>query len=161
MSVMTQDRMTSSKPYLIRAIYEWILDNQMTPHLLVDVHFPQTRVPLEFATDGRIVLNIAPSAVRGLVIGNEWIEFSARFGGVARDVLIPTEAVIGIFTRENNQGMFFPEPEYPAVSAQSSTGTAPRLTSLSGGQAADDKPSPNRPKGKTPAGKTPTLKVVK
>lgn len=153
--------MTSSKPYLIRAIYEWILDNQMTPHLVVDANYPDTRVPMEFVDEGRLVLNIAPGAVRGLVIGNDWIEFNARFSGVARDILVPSEAVIGIFTRENGQGMVFPEPHYPA-SAEEGTGASPGATL----RVIDDgNPGPGRssssgqPKGKGKGG--PTLKVVK
>ncbi len=157
MNTATEGDMTSSKPYLIRAIYEWILDNHMTPHLVVDVHFPMVQVPMEFATEGRMVLNIAPSAVRNLVIGNDWIECSARFRGIAHDLSIPTEAVIGIFARENNQGMVFPEPIHPQSASQSpAVGPSPRLTSVSGGQATDGKPSPDRPRGKTP-----NLKVIK
>jgi stringent starvation protein B len=161
MNDATDDSMTSSKPYLVRAIYEWILDNRMTPHLVVDAGFPDTRVPMEFVADGRIVLNIAPGAVRGLVIGNDWIEFNARFGGVARDVLVPTEAVIGIFTRENGQGMVFPEPSYPepTQAANAPAASGPRLASLPNAKGGSgDKPSPDRPKGKKGA---PTLKVVK
>ncbi|MTW22332.1 ClpXP protease specificity-enhancing factor [Allochromatium palmeri] len=160
MNETTDESMTSSKPYLIRAIYDWILDNQMTPHLVVDAGFPDTRVPMEFVADGRIVLNIAPGAVRSLVIGNDWIEFNARFGGVARDVLVPTEAVVGIFTRENGQGMVFPEPSYPEpTQAANAPASGPKLAALpdtKGGSG--DKPSPDRPKGKKGA---PTLKVVK
>lgn len=103
------DAMTSTKPYLIRAIYEWILDNEMTPHLVVDTRRPGVMVPKEYVEDGRLVLNLSPSAVRGLVMGNDRIELNARFGGVARDVILPIEAVLGIFTRENGQGMVFPE----------------------------------------------------
>lgn len=107
--------MTTSKPYLIRAIHEWILDNRMTPHLVVDANYPAVRVPLEFVNEGRIVLNISPGAIQSLLIGNDWIEFNARFGGTAREVLVPIEAVVGIFTRENGQGMVFPDPIYPDV----------------------------------------------
>ncbi|MCK7575479.1 MAG: ClpXP protease specificity-enhancing factor [Chromatiales bacterium] len=160
MNDTTDDSMTSSKPYLVRAIYEWILDNQMTPHLVVDAGFPDTRVPMEFVADGRIVLNIAPGAVRGLVIGNEWIEFGARFGGVSREVLVPTEAVVGIFTRENGQGMVFPEPIYPeSTQAANAPASGPRLAALPDTRdGSGDKPAPDRPKGKKGA---PTLKVVK
>ena len=85
----------------------------MTPHLVVDADFPGTEVPREFVDDGQIVLNIAPGAVRELVIGNDWTSFSARFSGVVRNLLLPTEAVLGIVTRESRQGMVFPEPAYP------------------------------------------------
>lgn len=151
-------QMTSSKPYLIRAIYEWILDNQLTPHLVVDADFPGTQVPREFVHDGRIVLNISPNAVRGLIIGNDWIEFSARFGGVARQLLIPTEAVVGIFSRENGQGMVFPSAPHPEeIQAPEETPPGPKLTPIAGGSEPAPQ-SPDRPKGK---GKGPVLKVVK
>jgi stringent starvation protein B len=152
------DAMTSSKPYLIRALYEWILDNQMTPHLLVDANYPAAQVPLEFVTNGQIVLNVLPSAVHGLVIGNDWITFNARFGGIAREVMVPTEAVLGIFTRENQQGMMFPDPIYPTEAAEP-VPTAPAATPTlkSVGKAGRTTPSPDKPKGKG----GPTLKVIK
>lgn len=153
--------MTSSKPYLIRAIYEWILDNQMTPHLVVDANYPDTRVPMEFVDEGRLVLNIAPGAVRGLVIGNDWIEFNARFSGVARDILVPSEAIIGIFTRENGQGMVFPEPHYP-VSAAEDAAPSPGATlrAVDDGDSGPGRPAPSgQSKGRAKGG--PTLKVVK
>jgi len=94
--------MTSNRPYLIRAIYDWIIDNGMTPHLMVDAEHPSSIVPLEFADEGRIVLNVAPHAVHGFHIGNDLIRFSARFGGQR------------LFARENGQGMLFPEEDLPA-----------------------------------------------
>ena len=99
--------MTPNRPYLIRALYDWILDNQMAPHLLVNAGYPGTQVPAGFVQDGRIVLNISPTAVRGLVLGNEQIAFSARFGGVSMEVLVPSEAVLGIYAREKGRGMVF------------------------------------------------------
>lgn len=101
--------MTSSRPYLIRALYEWITDNRLTPHLLVNAELPEVEVPLQYVHDGRIVLNVNPSAVHGLTLGNELIEFSARFGGVPRSVRIPPVAVLAIYARENGQGMIFGE----------------------------------------------------
>ncbi len=151
--------MTSTKPYLIRAIYDWILDNGMTPHLVVDAGYPEVRVPQEFVADGRIVLNILPSAVRELVIGNDWISFNARFGGVAREVLVPAEAVLGIFTRENGQGMVFPEtPSAPRADATNSADAeVPRQGTKEG--SSDSKSDSTRDsKGK---GGGPRLKVVK
>jgi len=103
--------MTSNRPYLIRALYEWILDNGMTPHILVDTSRSPTVVPTQFVQDGKILLNISPGAVRELVIGNSEIVFNARFAGRAMDVLVPVEAVMGIYARENGQGMLFPEDE--------------------------------------------------
>ncbi|SEQ25983.1 stringent starvation protein B [Ectothiorhodospira magna] len=102
--------MTSSKPYLIRAIYEWIVDNQMTPHLLVDAA-PEVVVPREYVENGRIVLNVAPLAVTGLLINNETITFNARFGGRPMNVMVPVDRVLAIYTRENGQGMMFAESE--------------------------------------------------
>lgn len=120
--------MTSTRPYLVRAIYEWILDNRMTPHILVDATYPGTQVPAEFVENGQIILNIAPSAVHGLVVGNDWVHFSARFGGVSRNIEFPCEAVLGIFSRENHQGMIFPPAESEAAEPDSAEveGAPPR-----------------------------------
>ncbi|MFZ1537719.1 MAG: ClpXP protease specificity-enhancing factor [Chromatiaceae bacterium] len=107
--------MTPNRPYLIRALYEWILDNDMTPHLLVDTSRSPTVVPSQFVQDGKIVLNISPGAVRELVIGNDEIVFNARFSGRSMDVLVPAEAVMGIYARENGHGMLFPEEEADAT----------------------------------------------
>lgn len=154
------DNMTSSKPYLIRAIYEWILDNQMTPHLVVDAEFPGALVPMEFAEDGRIVLNVSPNAVKELVIGNDWIQFSARFSGVAREVMVPSEAALGIFTRENGQGMVFPEPRYPdSESSGQEASPGPKLKPIADAPGEASGPASPRGKGKGKGG--PTLKVVK
>ena len=102
--------MTSSRPYLIRAVYEWIADNDLTPQIVVDAQQEQVRVPTAFVREGKIVLNIAPTAVRGLRLGNEWVEFSARFQGTPFDVVVPVHAVLAIMARENGTGMSFPEP---------------------------------------------------
>jgi stringent starvation protein B len=101
--------MTSSRPYLVRALYEWITDNGLTPYILVDVAKEGLQAPLEYADGGKLVLNIAPRAVRDLNVGNDAITFSARFGGVARDVHVPVQAVLAIYARENGQGMLFSE----------------------------------------------------
>jgi stringent starvation protein B len=133
--------MTSNRPYLIRALFDWLLDNALTPHLLVEVDNDSTVVvPHQFVEDGRIVLNISPTAVRGLELGNELITFNARFGGAPMDVMVPVSAVLGIYARENGQGMLFPQEEMP-----DSSGTPP-----------DDEPEPP-----TPPSDRPTLKVVK
>jgi stringent starvation protein B len=127
--------MSSNRPYLIRAVWEWISDNGMTPHLLVDATQEGVVVPRQFVEDGRIVLNIGASAVRDLQLGNEEILFGARFSGTPMEVVIPVSAVLGIYARENGQGMLFPEEEPPS--------------------APDDEPEPPRPGGR------PSLKVVK
>ncbi len=105
--------LTSTKPYMIRAIHEWCVDNQLTPHLLVEVN-AQTKVPIAYVKDGEIVLNLNFSATKDLHFTNEAVTFSARFSGVSNNLYVPISAVKGIFARENGQGMFFevlPEDE--------------------------------------------------
>ena len=105
---MTADpssRMTSQRPYLLRAIHAWITDNDMTPHLLVDATRPGVSVPKHAVTDGKIVLNVADRAVAGLDMGNEFISFTARFQGVSHRVQVPVDAVLLIYARETGQGM--------------------------------------------------------
>lgn len=105
--------MKSSRPYIIRAIYEWIVDNDCTPHLLVDVNQEGVDVPQAYVTDGQIVLNISPSAVIGLEMSNELIFFNGRFGGVATDITVPIHSILGIYARENGQGMVFEASDAP------------------------------------------------
>ncbi|MDH0746333.1 ClpXP protease specificity-enhancing factor [Pseudomonas sp. GD03842] len=99
--------MNSSRPYLIRALYEWIVDNDCTPHILVNAEYPAVQVPQGFANDGQIVLNISPSAVRHLHMDNDAVSFEGRFGGVPHSLYVPVAAVMGIYARENGQGMVF------------------------------------------------------
>ena len=108
--------MPSTRPYLIRAMHEWCCDNGFTPHLAVALG-PGVRVPTEFSRDGQITLNVSHDATQGLQLGNEWIEFKARFGGVAREILVPVGQVLAIYARENGQGMAFPATEPPPESA--------------------------------------------
>lgn len=103
--------LTSQKPYLIRAIYQWLLDNQLTPYLLVNTSHEGVVVPQQYVRDSRIVLNLAPDAINGLNMDNDWISFSARFSGKAMDLFIPVIAVQALYGKENNEGMFFPEEE--------------------------------------------------
>ncbi len=103
--------MTSSRPYLIRAIHEWILDNDLTPHVVVDADAQGVRVPAEYVKDGQISLNISATAVHGLSVKNDWIMFDARFGGKSFQVSVPTSAVLAIFAKENGAGMSFGEEE--------------------------------------------------
>lgn len=126
-----------TKPYLIRAIYEWCMDNGYTPYLAVAVDH-RANVPMEFVNDGEIVLNAGPGAVRNMQMGNEFIMFSARFNGVPRQIEVPIGNVIGIYARENGQGLSFPKELLPEG-----------MESGSG----DEPPTP--PRGK------PQLKVVK
>ncbi|MFK3797584.1 ClpXP protease specificity-enhancing factor [Pseudomonas sp. NPDC088444] len=99
--------MNSSRPYLVRALYEWIVDNDCTPHILVNAEYPAVQVPQGFANDGQIVLNISPSAVRHLHMDNDAVSFEGRFGGVPHSLYVPVAAVMGIYARENGQGMVF------------------------------------------------------
>ena len=99
--------MTSNKPYLLRALHEWILDNGLTPHIIVDVQADGIEVPPQAIQDGKLVLNISPRATKGLEIGNESIRFEARFAGAAHRIFLPTDSVMAIYARENGQGMMF------------------------------------------------------
>jgi stringent starvation protein B len=99
--------MNSSRPYLLRALLDWICDNALTPHLLVDATVPAVVVPTQFVQQGKITLNIGPNAVQGLDMGNDAITFSARFAGQPMQVYVPVAAVLAIFARENGQGMMF------------------------------------------------------
>ncbi|MCP4409200.1 MAG: ClpXP protease specificity-enhancing factor [Gammaproteobacteria bacterium] len=120
--------MTPSRPYLIRAMYQWMVDNGMTPHMLVNAASEQVQVPRNHVKDGKIVLNLAPMAVRTLVLGNEEVSFSARFDGQPMTVLVPVEHVLAIYTRENGQGMMFTEEDnHPPVGSEDKPPTRPRL----------------------------------
>ena len=107
----------STKPYLIRAIHEWCSDSNFTPYLSVKVD-SRTRVPMEYVKNGEIVLNLSYDATHRLTIGNDTVQFSARFNGVSRECSIPIDVVLGIFARENGQGLFFPVEETPAGTAE-------------------------------------------
>ena len=127
--------MTPNRPYLIRAIWQWISDNGLTPYILVDAGVEQVQVPRQFVEDGRIVLNISAGAVLDLNMDNEFVSFNARFSGAAMDVFVPVSSVLGIYARENGQGMLFPENE-----------------------AEPTPPDPGKPQ---PASPRPSLKLVK
>lgn len=133
----------STKPYLLRAIYEWCTDNGYTPYLAATVD-AQTRVPREFVKNGEIVLNISFTATSGLKMDNDFVNFHARFGGVSREILVPVENVVAIYARENGQGMAFEVSKLPArdeeSDAQESPGSpAPTLSAVppTPGEAAD------------------------
>ena len=118
--------LTSRRPYLIRAMHEWMTDNGQTPHLVVDAAVPGVEVPQQYVRDGKIVLNASYSATAGLLIKNDWIGFSARFSGNPFDVKVPIHAVLGIYARETGQGMIFseedPVPEPPQGGPAKPTG---------------------------------------
>ncbi len=129
------DDMTSSKPYLIRAFYEWIVDNGKTPYIVVDATDKDAQLPLEYVEDGKIILNIAPQAIKNLNMSNDWIDFLARFSGKSIAIFIPPKAVLAIYAMENGRGMVFPE-----VQEESEGGSAPSPTDPAGST-----PSPNKP----------------
>ncbi|MBE0468646.1 MAG: ClpXP protease specificity-enhancing factor [Methyloprofundus sp.] len=103
--------MTSLKPYLLRSIYEWIIDNNLTPHLLVDASHPHAVLPEDYIDDGRIVLNIRPEAIQSLSLGNTTVEFNARFNGQSMHIIAPVPAVLAIYAKENGKGMVFDQEE--------------------------------------------------
>lgn len=133
--------MKPSRPYLIKALQEWLLDNDCTPHLAVDVAVKGVMVPEQFISDGQIVLNISPSAIQDFLLNDEAISFNARFGGVPMNVYVPMSAVLAVYARENGAGMGF--------------GMEPGADFYEQEQEEVDKPEPPKPTGR------PSLKVVK
>ena len=133
-------KMTSNQPYLLRAMYDWLVDNDCTPHIVVNANHPGVSVPQQYVDNGQIVLNIAPRAVHQFVMDLDAVAFNTRFGGVPTEIYIPVRAILGIYARENHQGMMFSveEPE-------------------SGEKGPDDDPDPPSP----PKGGKPSLKVIK
>jgi len=153
---------TSTRPYLIRALYEWCTDNGYTPYIAV-LADETVRVPREYVQNGEIVLNIGVDATSALKLGNEFIEFRARFAGVAREIVVPVDRVLAIYARENGQGMAFPSA-VPVASTQgddeaadSSRGSPIQLVQPSG-ESDERDPPPDPP---PPPRKRPALKVVK
>jgi stringent starvation protein B len=126
--------MTSNKPYMIRAIHEWIIDNDCTPYIVFMADYPGVQVPQNFVSDGQITLNIAPTAVRDLLITNDEVSFNARFGGIPTDIVGPIGSVAAVFSKENGQGMGFevefPEPEETPESEVPSEKTETKRPSL-------------------------------
>ncbi len=145
--------MTSTKPYLLRAIFEWAEDNSFTPQVLVNAEADGVEVPQAHVVDGQIVLNIGSSAVRLHVMDNECLSFSARFSGLEHDIYLPMDSIMAIFARENSQGIFFeesdsdpeptPDPEKPSKSSKSA------------------QPTPIKGKADSTAKKPSHLKVIK
>lgn len=157
---------TSTRPYLIRALHDWCTDNGFTPYIAVHVD-RSVQVPMEYVSNHEIVLNIGFDATSGLDLGNDFIQFKARFGGVAREIIVPVDHVVAIYARENGQGMAFPAPEpqaegaVPASIAPAPAPAEPRPSGLrlasESSDADDDAPPPDAPGG----GPRPTLKRVK
>ncbi|MGB5324521.1 MAG: ClpXP protease specificity-enhancing factor [Pseudomonadales bacterium] len=138
--------MSSSKPYLVNALYQWIVDNKCTPYVLVDAYQQGVEVPQEFVKDGQIVLNVAPQAVVHLTVDNQGMRFNARFSGIPRDVFAPLPSILGIYAKENGQGMMFEAGSGPSPGDGPPRG-GPKLVSR------QDKPSASEQK--------PSLRVVK
>ena len=145
-----------TKPYLLRALYEWCVDNGYTPHLAVKVD-SRTQVPQEYVKNGEITLNVAPTAVHKLQMGNELIEFSARFAGVARQISVPVSSVYAVYARETGHGMTFDvDPAKPPVQVQ-----AEASPSSNSPQPPTALPSPGSSDPKKPSGGKPTLRRIK
>ena len=159
--------MKPRRPYLVRAYYDWLLDNNLTPHLVVDAMLLGVQVPMDFVRDGQIVLNIAPRAVGNLELGNDAIRFNARFGGIPQQVDVPMAAVLALYARENGAGTLFePEVAYDlpdedefaaAAEEEASANAEPNLVLVEELAGDDNGPDdePPRPRGR------PTLRVVK
>ena len=152
----TPPPMSSQRPYLLRALYEWIADNGMTPHVLVDARMPGVRVPTHAVKDGRIVLNIADRAVGHLQMDNDDVRFSARFGGVSHAVIVPIDAVLAVYARENGQGMALPEDAVAPDSAQDM-----RPVESAAETVADTDPDDEPPAGEPPPKRGAHLRIVK
>lgn len=105
------------RPYLYNAYYNWLLDNDLTPYLLVNANYPNTDVPLEFVNDGKIILNLTPRSIGQYSVNDEGILFSARFQGMVRDIFVPFGAAVALYSQENNEGVMFQEEEYYLESA--------------------------------------------
>lgn len=140
--------MTSSKPYLLRAIYEWLVDNEMTPYIMVDAMMPRVQVPERYIEEGKIILNVSPQAVQRLSMTNESVRFNARFSGIVHHISVPTAAVKAVYAFENGRGMVFEEEE--------------EVSALNGMSDQDDDDGGNNGGGSTPPSKgKPSLKIVK
>ncbi len=150
-------QMTPRRPYLLRAFYDWLLENELTPHLVVDATLPGVKVPLEYVQDGQIILNVAPRAVGNLELGNDEVTFNARFGGRPHLVIVPIYAVQAIYARENGAGtMFEPEPAYlDMMDFPEEIDSDDSLIELESDVAVEHTEETLRPRGK------PSLRVVK
>ncbi|MCC8378426.1 MULTISPECIES: ClpXP protease specificity-enhancing factor [unclassified Xenorhabdus] len=160
---MDMTQMSPRRPYLLRAHYEWLLDNDLTPHIVVDVTQYGVNVPMEYAQNGQIILNIAPRAVGNLELADDEVRFNARFGGVARQVSVPMSAVIAVYARENGAGMMFePEIAYETDSELeiSESPVADNLVLIRDMKTSHDDNPPDDEPPQPPKGR-PTLRVVK
>ncbi|MDI5889773.1 ClpXP protease specificity-enhancing factor [Halomonas rhizosphaerae] len=151
--------MQSSRPYIARALYQWLLDNDLTPYIVVDAEQAGVEVPRQFVQNGQIVLNLAPTAVRDFAMENEAVSFSARFGGRPMQVMVPIEALIAIYARENGVGMVFGhEPVIPAEADEAEE----KESHLNEVESADDTPQEEEHGDEAPPRKgRPSLRVIK
>lgn len=149
----TPIKMTSNKPYLIGAFYDWISDNDLTPYIVVDVSVYGVEVPMAYVNDGQIVLNISSSAIGSIVMGETAIEFSARFGGKLEHLVAPYGAIAAIYAQENGAGTSLPieHPEVEEAPAKSSLGVVEKGNNEESVEQPSDKPAKGRP----------SLKVIK
>lgn len=146
--------MTPNRPYLLRAFFDWIVDNECTPHLVVDADYPAVQVPTQFVQDGQIVLNISPSAVTGFSLDMEQLSFNARFGGQPMQVYVPLGAVLAIYARENGEGTVFTAEEF----LEDEDDFAPELESVeTSDELIDETPPQEKPEKK----KGSHLRVIK
>ncbi|MBP2280538.1 stringent starvation protein B [Psychrobacter sp. PL19] len=143
----TTTSVTPTRPYMVRALYQWIEDNELTPYLMVDATAKNVQIPTEHVQDGRIVLNIASRATGNMSIENDYIHFSARFSGVSQEIWVPLTAVLGIYAKENSQGMFFDPSEYDDYQPEDDASSTKQNSTS----------TPNKPKRDNKAG----LKVLK
>ena len=156
---------SSTRPYLLRALHEWCTDNGYTPYVAVLVD-DTVQVPQEYVKNGEIVLNVSYDATSGMKLGNEFIEFKARFAGTAREIIVPVNRVLAIYARENGQGMAFPMPVANAQASAESSGKTqvptPRKTLSSVEPSSSErKPTDDEPPTPSPAGGRPSLTRVK
>ncbi len=124
----TETAAISRRPYLLRAMHEWITDSLQTPHIVVDATMTGVAVPQQFVQSGKIILNVSHSATNGLLLGNDAVRFRARFGSVTHDVIVPVLAVLGIYARETGQGMIFSENDAPTTPPSSEPPSSPPTT---------------------------------
>ena len=135
--------MTPNRPYLLRAFFDWIVDNDCTPHIIVDAHHPMVAVPQEFVKDGQIVLNIAPRAVTNLSLDGDDVQFSARFNGMPVAIYVPIAGVLGIYAQENGQGMVFDKEDSPEPPPPAPPPSAPKMVRSSDAKDKSIKPKPS------------------
>ncbi|WP_027960861.1 ClpXP protease specificity-enhancing factor [Halomonas halodenitrificans] len=153
----------SSRPYLARALFQWLLDNDLTPHLVVDAEHPQVEVPRQFVQNGQIVLNLSPSAIRDLAMENDAISFEARFGGQPMRVMVPSDALVAIYGRENGVGMVFGHEPVMPQPEEASDEASPALSEVE----TDEDPAPEEGAGEEGEGPRrpnkgrPSLRVIK